>query len=430
MNIQNCQSAFGKADITSRAMQAAMERWKKLYYQQNATDQTDPCQRIAYTLVSKLRRAVFAEYSATAADPVVAQWLRQLDGCRDMAMEMALSGGECYIKPYPDGMGFSYTLIPRSNLLIFERDRSGMPTDVGSMEQIRRDNQYYTLLERRWVENGSLHIENKLFRSGSRERLGQQVKLAVCPEYAKLPEKWRYPVASLGLVRLRTPTANCVDGSGDGVAIFAPAVQLIERVDANEAQLSGEFSRGQSRVFVSRDLLDADKELTENIFVGLDEDPETVGITAFAPALREQSFLARKQEYLRNIESVVGLKRGMLAEVNESMRTATEITASQADYNLTVMELQSMWQRAAEETVRLCRELAVIYGLPAGADMAVTFDWGNGVLFDEEKVWADYLAMADRGLIAPEVALGWRFGMAAQTEAERAKIRRKYMPAE
>ena len=86
--------------------------------------------------------------------------------------------------------------------------------------------------------------------------------------------------------------------------------------------------------------------------------------------------------------------------------------------------------KAAEETVRLCRELAVIYGLPAGADMAVTFDWGNGVLFDEEKVWADYLAMADRGLIAPEVALGWRFGMAAQTEAERAKIRRKYMPAE
>ena len=163
MNIQNCQAAFGKADITSRAMQAAMERWKKLYYQQNATDQTDPCQRIAYTLVSKLRRAVFAEYSATAADPVVAQWLRQLDGCRDMAMEMAMSGGECYIKPYPDGMGFSYTLIPRSNLLIFERDRSGMPTDVGSMEQIRRDNQYYTLLERRSLdESGFLNIIFKI----------------------------------------------------------------------------------------------------------------------------------------------------------------------------------------------------------------------------------------------------------------------------
>ena len=99
---------------------------------------------------------------------------------------------------------------------------------------------------------------------------------------------------------------NCVDGSPDGVAVFAPAAELIANIDQNEAQLNGEFLRGESRVIVSADML-GKEGLEDHLFVGLDEDPERVGLTVFAPQLREQSFLARKQEYLRNVESIVGL---------------------------------------------------------------------------------------------------------------------------
>lgn len=428
MNIYDYQAAFGAADKTSRAMKKAMERWKRLYYQQPATEDCDPCQRIAFTVVGKIRRAVFAEYSASAVDAVANGWLQELNKHKEQAVEMALSGGECYLKPYPDGAGFSYTLIPRENLLVFARDRHGEPVDVGTVERCTYGKHYYTLLERRTVAGGRLTIVNKLYRANTYEALGQQVELHSCPLFASLQDKWQYELPHLGLVRMKSPAANCIDGSPDGVAVFAPAAQLIEAIDQNEAQLSGEFRRGQSRVFVSRDLLDKDKNLTESLFVGLDEDPETVGITIFAPQLREQSFLARKQEYLRNAESIMGLKRGMLCEVNESQRTATEIAASQADYSLTVMEAQGMWERAARQVLTLCGMLAQLYTLPAAVSGDVTFDWGNGVLFDEEKTWADYLAMVDKGLIAPEVALGWRFGMAAETEAQRAAIRQKYMP--
>ena len=427
MNIYDYQAAFGAADKTSKPMKQAMERWKKLYYQSAATEDSDPNQRIAYTVVSKLKRAVFAEYSANAAHPEAAAWLAELDKCKDTALEMAMAGGECYLKPYPNGAGFSYTLIPRGNLLVFARDQKGLPTDVGTAERCTYGKHYFTLLERRTLSGGRLTIENKLYRANTSQTLGEQVALDSCPEFAALPEKWVYELPHLGLVRMQSPTANCVDGSHDGVAVFAPAAQLIEAIDANEAQLAGEFLRGQSRVFVSRDLLDENKNLTESLFVGLDEDPETVGITVFSPQLREGAYLARKQEYLRNAESIMGLKRGMLAEVNESLRTATEISASQTDYSLTVMELQGMWQKAATETLELCRLLADIYGLPASA-VEVTFDWGNGVLFDEEKTWEGYLAMVDKGLVAPEVALGWRFGMKAETADQRAAIRQKFMP--
>lgn len=429
MNIYNYQEAFGAWDKTSRAMKKAVRDWFSMYFQQESGKNSDPCQRIAYTVVSKITKAVFSEYRAVCDDGAVAGWLRALEEKRKQAMQLALVGGECYIKPCPNGTGFSYTLIPRNHVLIFGRDSQGEPTDVGLMEKSTLGRYYYTLLERRTLdERGVLTIRNRLFRSMSRENLGQEAELREHPQYRSLPKVWKSQVGSIGLVRMKTPMVNCVDGSQDAVAVFAPAAQLICAIDRNEAQLAGEFERGQSRVFLSRDLLDREGTLSDNLFVGLDEDPQTVGMTVFAPQLREQSFLARKQEYLRNVESVVGLKRGMLSDVNMDERTATEIAASQADFSLTVMDFQAMWEAAVVKTMKLCSLLAGIYGLGGAQKVEIRFDWGNGVLYDEEKLWQGYLQMVKEGLIAPEVALGWRFGMPADTKAQRDAIRQKYMP--
>ena len=156
-----------------------------------------------------------------------------------------------------------------------------------------------------------------------------------------------------------------------------------------------------------------------------------MGLTIFSPELREQSFLARKQSYLRAAESIIGLKRGLLSEVEEVERTAKEITSSAGDYNLTIIDFQQMFEAAAREAVRLCGVLGGLYRVPGAHDVDpdnVSIDWGNGVLYDEDKTWADYLDMVARGLLKPEIALGWRFGMPVETEADLAKIREKYMP--
>ena len=61
-------------------------------------------------------------------------------------------------------------------------------------------------------------------------------------------------------------------------------------------------------------------------------------------------------------------------------------------------------------------------------DDSVTFDWGNGVLYDEEKTWEDMKDQVARKLLKPEIAVGWRYGMPYETEADLQKIREKYMP--
>ena len=414
MSIYNYEQAFGAADKTSSAMRKAIQRWFEMYYDSTATDTTDPCLRIPYTVVNKLVKSVFGEYRADADTPLGQRILEGLAEKKRLAMQLALVGGCCYIKPCPYGTGFSFTLVPRDQTLIFAADAEGRPTDMGFVEKSVWGNAYYTLLERRSVDGqGFLTIQNKLYRSSDSRNLGTEVPLKNVPAYSALAESYRFekPVGSVGLVAMKLPVLNCVDGSSDGVAVYAPAEGLISNIDRNEAQMNGEFSRGESRVFASRDLLDRDAGLQEHLFVGLDDDPERVGLTVFSPKLREESFLARKQEYLRNVESLLGLRRGMLSDANMDERTATEISASSMEYALSVLDLQQMWQKAVEDVMGLCGTLSGLYGLPDRDVGKTRFDWGNGVLYDQEKTWADYMQMVDKGMLKPEVALGWRFGM-------------------
>lgn len=430
MEIGNCQEAFGAWDKTSRAMQKAIGEWFTLYYRDTVEDGEDPCQRIAYTLVNKLVRSVFSEYKVKPDSDFAALVINALDRHKEAALQLTLVGGECYIKPWYDGKCFDFTLIPRNRILIFGRNAKGEPTDVGTMEKSTANGCYYTLLERRTVDaRGYLTITNRLYSSYNPDTLGTQVQLKSHPDYKDLADSYTFsiPVGSVGLVRLKTPMLGCVDGSMEGVSLYAAAAGLIHAIDRNEYLLGGEFERGQSRVFASCDLL-RDGGLQDNLFVGLDEDPQTVGMTVFSPQLRELSFLNRKQEYLRNVECIVGLKRGLISDVNQQDRTATEISASQAEHALTVMDFQRLWEQALEKTLALCGVLGRLYGVSGAGAAGFTVDWGNGVLYDEEKLWQSYLTMVDKGLLKPEIALGWRFNMPTDTQQQQKAIRQQLMP--
>jgi hypothetical protein len=319
---------------------------------------------------------VFGEYKATAQTPVGQEILKSLDEKRRLAMQLALVGGNCYIKPCPLGTGFSFTLVPRDRVLIFGTDGEGRPTDVGLVEKTLLGRSYYTLLERRTLDaEGMLTVTNRLFRSSSRSQIGREVSLKSHPAYAALPERYTYPQSldGVGLVRLKMPMTNCVDGSREGVSIYAPAVELMEAIAENEAQLKKEFRNGASRLVVSRDLLSAG-QLKDDVFVALDESPDAVGITVFAPELRESSYLNRQQAYLRSLENIIGLKRGLLSQVEAVDRTATEITSSEGEYMTAILELRASWEEAARKAMVL--EAAFTGSDPI--DPAIT--WGDGVV--------------------------------------------------
>ena len=436
--VSTLEQAFQAKDTTTGPMRRAIEEWFRLYFDTEPTEQEDPCQRIPFVVVNKVTKASFSEYSASSDDEFAAKCLKRLELVRKKAMQLAMIGGSCYIKPVLASDGFDFVIVRRDCYLVLERDSAGNATSIGSAEFSSVGGDYYALLERRTVDaNGWLAIETKLFRSADRSVLGIEVPLNTLAKYDALEPYIVFPerLFGLGMAQLKTPMVNCVDGSDDPVSLYAPAVQLIHNINRNEAQINGEFERGKSRLIVSGDMMevgpDGRKRLTDDVFTALDDDPDSVGVTIFSPTLREQSFLARKTEYLRNVESQIGLKRGILSEVEAVERTAKEITSSEGDYNLTIIDFQQAWEDAMRETLRICCVLGYMYKLTRHRDFdqdSLVVDWGDGVLYNREKVGQEMLAQVQAGILKPERYLAWYYEFPCETEADMAKIRQDYMP--
>ena len=430
------EQAFGRNDVTTPKMRAALREWFDLYCGA-PRPQEDTALRPAALIVGKLCRTVFAEYEARLpadAAPARKASLAALNRVAKTALQYAMIGGECLLKPVPQKSGFAFAAIRRDCYVPLARDAHGQLLAVGTMEIFTVESRRYALLERRTAGADGLTIETRLFELNG-QALGRCVPLDTLPACADLVPQLVLPgVSGVGLAVLRMPLVNCVDGSADAVSIYAPAAGLLHALARLEAQLNAEFANGASRVFASEDLLRPDaaghRALRDELFVGLPDDPANVGVTVYSPTLREGSYLARKQDILRSCESLLGLRRGILSETQAEAqpRTATEIAATSVDYDLTIRSLQRAWQDCVDSTLLVCADLdCSLYGEGWMPD-PVQIDWGDGVLYDRARVWAEQREMVTDGLLRPEIALAWYYNLPAETEDDLRAVREKYMP--
>lgn len=442
--IQSFEQAYRVKDITSPQMQNAIRVWFKMYLESLPIEGEDDCQRLPVVIVNKITKTAFSEYAASIQSKgpkaeFMTGLLDKLDKLKKVAMQQALVGGECFVKPMLTSGGFDFAAVHRDCFIPLARDTQGRITDIGTSETTAYNGKYYTLLERRTVAgNGDLTIQSKLYESNDPSLGGSEVPLTAIPKYAALqPEIKLLGIGNIGMAYVKTPLLNCVDMSQDGVSVYAPAVGLIRNINRNEQQINDEFTNGKSKIIASADLLykgkDGKRHFDDNLFVGLDDDPETTGVTIFSPELREVSYLARKQEYLRNIESQIGLKRGILSEVEATERTATEITSSAGDYNLTIIDFQTMWESALRELLGICDKIGQIYKLcdksPFDTEKDISIDWGDGVLFNRDKAWAELSGMVASGMLKPEIAIAWYYNLPfPEYPKDLENIRAKYMP--
>lgn len=450
-SVPGLDEAFGGRDVASEEMQTAIKSWIAEYFRRTPDKESDPCQRLPYTIVHKLEKGMFAEYDSNLQDKDSAKgsWmsenLTQLDLAKSTAMQWALIAGEAWLKPVPfqkDGRTFFRPqVIRRNQAVVMGRDPDGRLTSIGTSEQTSQGGSWYTLLVARTVDGrGFLTVRNKLYRSADASELGTPCELHSLSRYSELSESWVYPkpVGSVGLVPLRTPMANCVDGSLEAVSIYEPAMGLIHSINRNEAQLSREFELGQHRIVAPAEMLrtgdHGERKLDDQVFVGLQEFRAQggIGLTAFSPTLRHESYEARKQSYLKSVENVIGMKRGLLSDVQEVEKTAYEIASTAGDYNLSLIDLQRVWFDAVREYLTLCDTLGRMYhycdDTSWDAREQLSISWGNGVLYDPDKNWSDILQMVQSEMLKPEIALAWKYDLPWETPQDLEAIREKYMP--
>ena len=118
MNYAELEMAFHAVDTTSDMMKAAIQRWYDMYYEKEATEESDPCQRIPYTIVRKLAKTAFSEYSATSKDDFASSVIRAADSKKQKAMHSSLIGGISGLKPVPAKDGFRFSVVGRGGMLV------------------------------------------------------------------------------------------------------------------------------------------------------------------------------------------------------------------------------------------------------------------------------------------------------------------------
>ena len=451
-SVISTDECFGQPDVTSQEMRDAINAWRDTYLKREGDKTSDPCMRMAYVIVHKLQKGVFAEYSSDILDKektAKGKWmnrnLSQLDLIRDSILQWMLIGGECWVKPVPrpgpDGSTiFAPLLVHRTDAVILAREPDGRVTSIVTAEHTARGSQYYTLLERRTVDaNGYLTIENKLYASFDRGTLGVRTALSKLDRYAQLPDLYTYPVpvGGVGMTPLRVPLANCVDGSMDAISIYEPAMGLIRNIDQNEKQLNDEFELARHRLIAPAEMLktgrDGRRTLDDSVFVALKDIHSDLAPTAFTPQLRDEPYERREQKYLRAIENQIGLKRGMLSDAQEVEKTAFEVASTAGDYNLSLLDLQQVWFDGVREYLTLCDTLGKMYRYCDQSAWDVTeqlaITWGNGVLYDPDRELETDLRLVAAQLLKPEIAVARHFDQPWEDEEDLKNVREKYMPA-
>lgn len=389
------------------------------------------------------------------ADWVFTQLQRVISPRRRRIFSVALALGSGVWKPYQSGSKLGVSFCAANAYFPVAHDVEGNLTEGVFIDTIQDESGYYHrmewmhLLERRsdlrpaeleQLEDADLDIPatfpcikvvNLAYRSSTQGSLGSPEDLSIRPEWDELE-----PVAYLtGLEKLPvgyfvTPIVNPIDPTSElGAAMFEPARQQIIDADEQYTRLDWEYEGGElavdtaesylkptglgqslSRAQAMRDYGVPPEAIDrtaphhrERLFHGIDVN---TGITqnapfyqVFAPSLRDTSYLTGLNQYLRNVESKAGLSFGVLSQVSDVEKTATEIVSSKQKLYATVSDLQAALEDALRGLVDALDYWGNhIPGAPGHGKLSVSFHWDDSIILDRLSEMAQWQQEVSMGL--------------------------------
>ena len=260
-------------------------------------------------------------------------------------------------------------------------------TEAVFVNETRKGNKKYTLLEWHTWENDTYTVTNELYESSGAE-LGKQVPLDVL--YPNLE-----PV--VGMPRVKKPifvyfkpnTANNIDiQSPLGISIFANALDTMRAIDTAYDSFHREFKLGRKRIVVPahmiRHVIDPATGEQHRYFDDSDETYEAFSFGEDSDEIRDISASLRVNEHIAGINALLnlfamqtGFSAGTFTFDGESMKTATEVVSEQSKTFKSKKSHEIIIEAALQELIGSIVDLGQLYGLvtaPDDYEVTVTFD--------------------------------------------------------
>lgn len=464
INHADIENIIGCKTLVTDRMQQAIEGWYDAAINglPLSRDPETLSLGLPAVICSELARLTTLELDAKVegsprADWVNAQLQRVLAPRRRRKFALALALGSGIWKPYQSGKSMGVGFSNASQYFPVAHDVNGGLTEGVFVDTLQDGGECYHriewlhLLESRadlrdaelaLLEDYDLdppgqfpcvQVINLAFRSATRSSLGSPEDLSIRPEWDELqPVAWLTGLDKLPLGYFVTPIVNNIDPDSElGAAMFESARQQIIDADEQYTRLDWEYEGGELAVDTAGSYLKPSgvgQQLSraealrqygvppeaidstaphhrERLFHGLDVNTGILQNTpfyqVFSPALRDGSYLSGLNQYLRNVESHAGLSFGVLSQVADVEKTATEIVSSKQKLYATVSDLQAAMEDALRGLIEALDYWADhIPDAPGRGKLSVSFKWDDSIILDrlsEMAQWQQEVTMGLRG---------------------------------
>ena len=360
-------------------------------------------------IAQEFSRLVTMESEITCTGSARADWLMQqarpfLDAL-PATVETACALGGCVFKPYVQGGRIVVDVVQEDCFFPTTFDTSGRMTGAIFTEQIKRRNAIYTRLEHHEFRNGTETVQHRAFVSSTSTQLGREIPLTEVPEWADIsPDAKIDNLARPLFAYFRVPTANRVDRHSPlGASVYALAVDTIRDADVQYGSLLWEYRGGELAIDVDAAAIrqdpdgtlrmeERDRRLYRHLLNG---NPNMWN--AFAPALRDASYLNGLDAILRRIEFQCGLAYGTISNPQSVEKTAEEVRASKQRSYATVRLIQEALQDSIEALFYAMDVYATLYGLAPAGGYDLAFDWDDSIVNDPAERKAQFWQYVEAG---------------------------------
>ena len=377
----------------SPTMQTMIARWAAMYEE---TEKHCPSLGIAAGIAAEFARLAVLEAEIRFSGKQ-GKWMdSQLTVFRAELRkntEYACALGGMVFKPYVSGGRIVVDCVQADCFFPTAFDSSGRLTGAVFAEQIVRGGKIYTRLESHDFVGSTETVKNKVFCSSSNVSLGSEISLSDVVEWADIApqisiEGLKQPLFSY----FKIPLANNKDRHSPlGVSVFSNAVDLIAQADRQFARLLWEYEGGQLAIDVEESAI----RYNEDGKAQLDQTQQRLYrrslntregnlYQAFAPSLRDSSYLAGLDSILKKIEFACNLSFGILSDPQTVEKTATEVKMAKQRSYAAVRDIQTALQSALDGLFYAIDKTAQLYGIGESGEWEVSYLWQDSILTDEQ----------------------------------------------
>ena len=395
---------------TSDEMLSIIEKWSNIYNSKLPwLNKEVKSLHVAKTICEKVAKAVTIELKTKVDDVEINNVYQRFIKNIRTNTEYALGKGGMFFKPFYSNGKIKISCIQADKFIPTKFDSTGELLGAIFIDQITRGNVIYTRLEYQELNDTTLAIKNKAYKSTihNSNTLGSKILLSQVQEWKNIQEEIQInDVNRLLGGYFRIPIANPIDNTSPaGVAIFANAIDTLEEIDKQFSRTLWEYEGSELAVDVDATAFRKDKngkdilpEGKERLYRKLDFGDEK-SWNVFSPTIRDTALFNGLNELLRQCESQCGLAFGTISKIENIEKTATEIKSSKQDYYVTVSDIQGALQTALEDLVYSIDILMSLYGIKHKVEADVSFDWDDSILVDSEKKQSQALVERNANLI-------------------------------